>query len=171
MATQKDTQKQSTAEAQNKRQQDQRAEQEQERKDAQRSQEEQQKADRESGVHKREQSVLAADEKPEVTGLAARPPHLMNASRQEEKGDTFSPAPTHQVITQADVRSDADALTGHFVTVIGGEHEGVYGVLDFISAVDKDGKPLEGIVVTRDENAMRIVVPYDQLRRSVAGRR
>lgn len=81
------------------------------------------------------------------------------------------PAPTLSVVTNMMAGSDSAALTGHFATVVGGEHEGRYGVLDMISLVDDDGNPLKGVMVCRDDSSERIEVDYQDLRRSQSGRR
>jgi hypothetical protein len=90
----------------------------------------------------------------------------------EEAGDEgFIPAPSLRNVTNAQVRHDGDALTGHFVRVVDGDYEGRYGVLDSITKVDEQGFPLEGMVVTRDDDATTILVKYQDLARSEAGHR
>jgi hypothetical protein len=90
----------------------------------------------------------------------------------EPAGDEgFIPAPSLRNVTNAQVRHDGDALTGHFVRVVGGDFEGRYGVLDSITKVDDQGFPLEGLVVTRDDDATTISVKYQDLARSEAGHR
>src|SRR4051812_48442592 len=81
------------------------------------------------------------------------------------------PAPVLQVVTNATVRGDNAALTGHFCDVVAGEHAGRYGVLDSIATVDDDGNPLTGIVFTRDDAGERIVVKYEDCRPAQSGRR
>ena len=89
------------------------------------------------------------------------------------KGQRRTPKVTDSVFPVQDVtaRSDDDALVGHFVDVVDGDHKGRYGVLDSTSEPDADGYPSRGTVITRDQHNETINVKYADLRRAEAGRR
>lgn len=74
-------------------------------------------------------------------------------------------------VTDLTARSDADVRVGRFCKVVGGDHDGRYGVYERTSTYGDDGYPDEVIVATRDEDSMRIVVPYSSLVPSEAGHR
>jgi hypothetical protein len=74
-------------------------------------------------------------------------------------------------VTDLTARDDSDVRQGRFCKVVGGEHDGRYGVYEGTSTYGDDGYPDEVVVITRDEDSMRIVVPYSSLVPSEAGHR
>jgi hypothetical protein len=69
------------------------------------------------------------------------------------------------------VRSDDDALEGHFVNVVAGPHEGVFGVFDKVNEYAADGYPKTVIVEARDAKGDLFTVNYKDLRPAAAARR
>jgi ribosomal protein S4E len=59
--------------------------------------------------------------------------------------------------------TDDNARIGQFVYVAKGKHEGRYGVLETVVTQDSDNWPETVVVVSRDDNAERIVVDYSDL--------
>lgn len=81
----------------------------------------------------------------------------------------------------AGARGDSDALIGHFAVVVGGEYDGLYGVVQDVYKVGDSGEPLEadfeirsrpspGLEIPETGNG-KVIVPWENLRRSVAGLR
>jgi hypothetical protein len=58
---------------------------------------------------------------------------------------------------------ETDALYGHFVTVTGGEHEGLYGVYESNVSGTKDGDPLVVNVRQRGADNNLVTVNYADL--------
>lgn len=81
------------------------------------------------------------------------------AETKKNKGDVPKP------FDDLNTAEDSQAVPGHFVEVISGDHKGRYGVL--IEEADKDNV----IIRTRDENSERLVVKYADLEPSRSGKR
>lgn len=96
------------------------------------------------------------------------------ADPAEETVTQESPAPpraTGTLLHDHNRRSDNDAFVGRFARVVGGEHEGRYGVVDSISEFGADGLPKTAVFRTRDANDERLEVAYEHLRPAEAGGR
>lgn len=68
-------------------------------------------------------------------------------------------------LDDTNTQEDGQAVVGHFVKVIAGDHEGRYGVLIGDAAGDTV------IVRTRDDDSARIVVKYTDLAPALSGER
>lgn len=98
-----------------------------------------------------------------------------SATRQADAAPTTA---SGQVVTPDSVQvnngttvADGAALHGHFVRVVGGEHEGRYGVLLSTSTLDGKGQPDKVVIQTRDDDSMQLEVRYSDLTASEAGHR
>lgn len=92
-----------------------------------------------------------------------------SAAEPDEAPEPASEAPTEPVPDSRslhDRRRDEDAVLGHFVNVVSGEHKGRYGV--FID-VESDGET--AIVRTRDAENDTFSVPISDLRPAEPGLR
>lgn len=90
------------------------------------------------------------------------------ATKKQVTEDQNTPAPpAPPVVVDNANRSyaggDSAALTGHFVRVIGGEHEGRYAALLQTATVGPDGLPETVVIRTRDDDDMQLVVNYRDL--------
>lgn len=64
-------------------------------------------------------------------------------------------------------RSDDDALVGHFVDVVAGEHKGRFGAFERVLKHDVEtGYPAQALIRTRDEFNQLLAVAYKDLRPS-----
>jgi hypothetical protein len=68
-------------------------------------------------------------------------------------------------------RTGDDALSGHFARVVGGDHEGKYGVFVEALTADKDGFPDDVLFRTRDDRQELLTVKYKDLRPDESGKR
>lgn len=86
-------------------------------------------------------------------------------------GDSQPGMQTVQVKTVAPVqvdgrnrRSDEDALVGHFVDVVDGDHAGRRGAFERVLKYGEDGWPTQALVRSRDEFNELLTVAYKHLR-------
>lgn len=101
----------------------------------------------------------AATEPPEVPGA----PEEQAADAPTPEGDPVPPADPRSL---NDRRRDEDAILGHFVNVVSGEHEGRYGVFVDVAA---DGET--AIVRSRDADNDVFSTAISDLRPAKAGLR
>ena len=81
---------------------------------------------------------------------------------------------TRRVTLTGDVeigRTDDDALTNRFATIIAGEHAGRYVVVGSSLEMGSDGYPLRVLVRTRDDRDEVLTVDYADLRPTATGGR
>lgn len=87
---------------------------------------------------------------------------------------TTANAPSTTAVGQVVVmrpRDDDDVLTGSFADVVDGEHKGRYGVYTQTASTGEDGYPVTVVFRTRDDQDEVLIVRYEHLRPSQAGRR
>lgn len=65
------------------------------------------------------------------------------------------------------VRTDDDALEGHFCKVVAGDDEGVVGVFESVVDRESDGYPKHIIVRSRDASNRLFTVAYKDVRPAV----
>jgi hypothetical protein len=94
---------------------------------------------------------------------SSRPP-VQKATESADNKRDLDAAPTPVPPGINDVRDDSAAVLGHFVDVVGGEHEGRYGVFEVV-----EGK--NAIVRTRDNDSALITCKISDLVPAEAGRR
>ena len=105
------------------------------------------------------------------------------ATRQESKKETqATPAvgnvsATHRrrpvVVNNRTVRSDQDALEGHFCQVVAGPHDGIFGTFIQVEEREEDGYPKTILVKNRDwwKDVDLVTVNYKDVRPAVTGGR
>lgn len=97
-------------------------------------------------------------------------PGETDAVEEPESEPEPEPAPvaeTNATPVRVDNRSrrdDNDALEGHFVKIIDGEHAGRVGTFDQVVDREDDGYPKTILVISRDEKNEILQVPYEDAR-------
>jgi hypothetical protein len=111
------------------------------------------------------------------TGFAAT---KLAAPPVDSAGQPATPEPVSRQVRVSGVavdgsvyrgRGDDDAITGRFCTVVSGEHQGRYGVLQNTATLTANGWPELVVVRTRDAEDENLVVRYEDIRPAQAGRR